>query len=183
MAAAKITCRDCHEVKADYPGAIEHEKTYVLGSPTPAMCQKCHEAEVAQFNASRHSLPAYVAVFGSKDLSPEQMAAFKAVPEGSFAPYKARNAIGAVEAVNAIVKQSDKVMKPLVDQKLLTPTQFDEPIEYTYFELWHHWGRTAKFGTWMQGPDYTQWHGAYEMYKALTDLREMASRILEAAGK
>jgi hypothetical protein len=35
----------------------------------------------------------------------------------------------------------------------------------------------------MQGPDYTQWHGAYEMYKALTELREMASQILNAAGK
>ena len=32
-----------------------------------------------------------------------------------------------------------------------------------YFELWHYWGRTAKFGVWMQGPDYTQWHGIYEL--------------------
>ena len=42
---------------------------------------------------------------------------------------------------------------------LLTAEPFDEPIDFTYFELWHHWGRTAKFGAWMQGPDYTQWHG------------------------
>ncbi len=25
MAAAEVTCRNCHEVSADYPGAVEHE--------------------------------------------------------------------------------------------------------------------------------------------------------------
>ncbi|MEJ2746788.1 MAG: hypothetical protein P8183_02560, partial [Anaerolineae bacterium] len=37
MAAAEVTCRDCHEVAADYPDAVEHEGTYVLNSPTAAM--------------------------------------------------------------------------------------------------------------------------------------------------
>src|SRR3972149_8006513 len=37
MAAAEVKCRDCHEVRADYPGAVEHEGTYVLPSPTTAM--------------------------------------------------------------------------------------------------------------------------------------------------
>jgi hypothetical protein len=74
-------------------------------------------------------------------------------------------------------------MKPLRDQKLLTDAPFDEPIEYTEFELWHHWGRTTKFGAWMQGPDYTQWHGGYELIKALADLRDIAQQKLGAAGK
>src|SRR4030066_1102428 len=30
MAAAEVTCRDCHQVSADYPGAVEHEGDYVL---------------------------------------------------------------------------------------------------------------------------------------------------------
>lgn len=38
MAAAKVSCQDCHEVKSDYPGAIEHKDTYVLNLPTSAMC-------------------------------------------------------------------------------------------------------------------------------------------------
>jgi hydroxylamine dehydrogenase len=346
MAAAKVTCRDCHEVKADYPGAVEHEGDYILGSPTPAKCQKCHEAEVAQYMSSRHSLPAFVAVAGSKDLSSELMSEYQAIPEGTFSPDKARHIIAvlegpevtrfacetchnigkpaadgsvgqcqkchlrhafsleqarkpetcnnchigpdhpqweiyfesshgisystggglwnwsaepgtltvkdfpaptcaichfsgfggtstthdvgdrltwylfaslsqrrpawqdnkvrmqtvclechnktyidvyymdadkAVEAVNTWVKESDGVMQTLIDQKLLTDAPFDEPIDYVYFELWHHWGRTAKFGTWMQGADYTQWHGAYEVIKALADLRELAAQKLQAA--
>ena len=85
-------------------------------------------------------------------------------------------------AVNALVKQSDAIMQPLKDNKLITATPFDEPIEFVYYELWHHYGRTAKFGTWMQGPDYTQWHGAYEVEKDLVELRMQAGEILSAAG-
>jgi hydroxylamine dehydrogenase len=47
----------------------------------------------------------------------------------------------------------------------LTPTPFDEPIEWTYYELWHHEGRRARMGAAMMGPDYTQWHGFYEVAK------------------
>lgn len=346
MAAAEVKCRDCHEVKADYPGAKEHEGTYVLAQPTTAMCEKCHTQEVAQFNQSRHSLPAYVAVAGSKDLPADLLARYQSIPEGSFAPDKMRNALFAIEgpdvtrfacenchnigkpnvdgsvgqctkchirhefsleqarkpetcnnchigpdhpqweiyfeskhgiayatggdrwhwnaepgtlkvtdfpaptcaichmsgfgaagtthdvgdrltwylfspisqrrpawqdnkirmqnvclechnknfvedfymgadkateAVNAWVKQSDDMMQPLKDQGLVTAAPFDEPIDFEYYELWHHWGRTAKFGTWMQGADYTQWHGAYEVVKALANLKDMVNAKLNPA--
>ena len=348
MAAAEVKCQDCHEVRADYAGAVEHEGTFVLRSPTTAMCEKCHTQEVAQFMQSRHSLPAYVAVVGSKDLSPDLLTKYQSIPEGSFAPDKMRNALFALEgpdvtrfacltchnvgkpnedgsvgqctkchlrhefsleqarkpetcnnchigpdhpqweiyqesahgiayatggdrwhwtaesgtlkvtdfpaptcgichmssfgaagtthdvgdrltwylfapiserrpawqdnkvrmqnvclechnrnfvedfytgadkateAVNAWVRQSDEMMQPLKDQNLLTAEPFDEPIDYTYFELWHHWGRTAKFGTWMQGADYTQWHGAYEVLSDLAELKEMIAAKLAQAGE
>jgi hypothetical protein len=54
---------------------------------------------------------------------------------------------------------------------VLTAAPFDEPIDYVIFDQWHHWGRTAKFGTWMQGPDYAQWHGAYELLRDLSEIR------------
>ena len=347
MAAAEVLCQQCHEVAADYPGAVAHEGTYILASPTTAMCAKCHEAEVAQFNQSRHSLPAYTAVLGTEPLSPEQMTQYENIPEGSFAPSKARNAIaalegpalipftclrchnigspaadgsvgqcqkchlrhefnleqvrrpetcnachigpdhpqyeiyfesphgiaystmgdtfkwdaesgtltvqdfpaptcsichmsgfgtsgtthdvgdrltwylfapvserrpswqdnlirmqgvclechnkkfvgdfytgadGATERVNEWVQQSDQIMAPLQKQNLLTQAPFDEPIDFVYFELWHHYGRTAKFGTWMQGPDYAQWHGAYEVLSDLAELNQMAAEKMNAAG-
>jgi hydroxylamine dehydrogenase len=348
MAAAKVACTDCHAVTADYPGALAHEGGYVLRSPTAAKCQKCHQAETAQYNQSRHALPAWVAVVGSKDLPPNLMAQYQSISEGQFAPDKSRNAIAALEgpdvtrfacdtchavgkpaedqsvgqcqkchlrhefsleqvrkpetcnnchigpdhpqweiyhesphgivystsadkfnwnadpgtltvkdfpaptcatchmsgfggastthdvgdrlswylfapvserrpawgdnkvrmqtvclechnkefvdslytnadkatlAINGFVNDSQDIMKPLRDQKLVSDKAFDEPIQYTEFEIWHHWGRTAKFGAWMQGPDYTQWHGAYEMLKGLADLREMAQQKLQSVGK
>jgi hydroxylamine dehydrogenase len=348
MAGAEVRCVDCHQVPADYPGAIEHEGTYVLGSPTTAMCQRCHSLEVAQYMQSRHSLPAYVAYAGTGSLSADHLAQYASIPEGSYAPDKSRNALFALEgpeitrfacetchnvglpredgsvgecqachlrhtfsleqarkpetcnachigpdhpqweiyqesphgisyatgghtwnweaeagtltvedfpaatcaichfsgfgasgtthdvgdrltwylfsplserrpgwqdnsvrmqnvcrachnpvfiddfyqaadkateAVNARVVESDQIMAPLKKAGLLTDEPFDEPIDYTYFELWHHWGRTAKFGTWMQGPDYVQWHGIYEVLSDLAELREMAAEKLAAASE
>lgn len=343
MAAAKVTCRDCHEVAADYPGAEVHEKAYILAQPTTAMCQKCHETEVSQYSQSRHGLPSYVAVAGSQDLPEQLLAQYKAIPEGQFAPDKARNQIAAMEgpeitrfaceschnvgkpaadgsvgqcqkchsrhefsleqarkpetcnnchigpdhpqweiyfeskhgikystdgqnwnweaepgtltvqdfpaptcatchfsgfgasgtthdvgdrltwylfssiserrpawednqvrmqnvcaachnnqfiddyytmadgatgAVNDFIVQSNDIMQPLREQNLLTDQAFDEPIEFTHYETWHHYGRTAKFGVWMQGADYTQWHGAYEVVKGLVELQTMADELL-----
>jgi hypothetical protein len=88
----------------------------------------------------------------------------------------------ATERVNEWVRESDAIIQPLKDMNLLTAEQFDEPIDFTYFNLWHHWGRTAKFGTWMQGPDYAQWHGAYEVLHELANLKEEVQQKLEAAG-
>ena len=348
MAAAKVSCSNCHEVAANYPGATAHEGTYILKSPTTAMCQQCHQAEVAQFNQSRHSIPAWVAVNGSKDLSPALMTMYQAIPESQFSPDKTQNSIAALEgadilrfacenchaigkpaadgsvgqcqqchlrhefsleqvrkpetcsachigpdhpqgeiyqesphgivyatgkdkfnwvapagtltvkdfpaptcatchmsgfggtstthdvgerlswflfapiserrpayqdnivrmqtvclechnkdfvdtfyqdadkatvAVNGFVTQGQALTKPLYDQNILTNVPFDDPLKFTEFELWHHWGRTAKFGAWMQGPDYTQWHGAYEIVKALAELNDQVQKKMQAAGK
>ncbi|MDE0108679.1 MAG: multiheme c-type cytochrome [Bryobacterales bacterium] len=46
---------------------------------------------------------------------------------------------------------------------LLTSVEFDEELEFTYFFLWHHEGRRARHGAAMMAPDYTQWHGMYEV--------------------
>jgi len=343
MAAAEVKCVDCHEVKPDYPGAVSHEGTYVLQSPTVIMCNKCHEEEVTQFLNSRHALPAYVAYAGSDSLTARQLSEYKAISEGAFDPQKARNAIfalegpeitqfacvscheigkpaldgstgecqkchlrhdfslaqarkpetcnnchigpdhpqweiyfesahgiaystmgaswnwdadpgtltvkdfsaptcstchmsgfgrtttshdvgdrltwflaaqysnrrpgweanikrmqdvcrechnevfikdfylsadNATEAITARVKEADAIIQPLKDKKLLTSAPFDEPIDFVYFENWHHWGRTAKFGVWMSGADYTQWHGAYEMLNSLAELRSLTDEKL-----
>jgi hydroxylamine dehydrogenase len=347
MAAAEVACQDCHEVATDYPGVQEHEGYQILASPTSAKCEKCHTQEVAQYNQSRHALPAYVAFAGSQELSATHLAMYEAIPEGSFSPDKSRNAIAALEGpdvtrftcegchnvgkpaadgsigqcqkchlrhkfsleqarkpetcnachigpdhpqyeiyvesphgisyqtdgdnwnwdaeagtlttadfpaptcaichmsgfgtagtthdvgdrlawflfapistrrpswqdniirmqgvcqechnenyiddfynaadkstdqVNEWVTESDQVMAPLNDNGLLTSAPFDETIDFVYFNLWHHWGRTTKFGTWMQGPDYAQWHGAYEVLHDLVALKELAGKRLDAAG-
>lgn len=62
-------------------------------------------------------------------------------------------------------KPAKEIMDKLRAAGKLTPTPFDEKIEWTYYELWHHQGRRARMGASMQGPDYTQWHGFYEVSK------------------
>ncbi|MCK5796445.1 MAG: hypothetical protein KAI47_04645 [Deltaproteobacteria bacterium] len=40
---------------------------------------------------------------------------------------------------------------------------FSNKIEWVYWEIWHHEGRRARHGAAMMGPDYTWWHGIYEV--------------------
>ncbi|MBD1391405.1 hydroxylamine oxidoreductase [Neiella sp. HB171785] len=55
------------------------------------------------------------------------------------------------------------LMDVLKKHELITPTGFDEEIEWTWFYLWHHEGRRARHGAAMMAPDYVQWHGMYEV--------------------
>jgi hypothetical protein len=82
-----------------------------------------------------------------------------------------------VDAINEWAIEGRDIYADLRDRGLVTPEPFDEPIDFVNFDLWHHWGRTAKFGAWMQGPDYTQWHGAYEMLRELAELRRVAAEL------
>lgn len=60
-------------------------------------------------------------------------------------------------------KPARAVMDTLQKAKKIDPTPFNENIEWIYFFLWHHEGRRARHGAAMMGPDYTQWHGFYEV--------------------
>ena len=55
------------------------------------------------------------------------------------------------------------IMDNLTAKKLLTDQPFDTTLKWTYYELWHHEGRRARHGAAMAGPDYTWWHGLYEV--------------------
>ncbi len=48
---------------------------------------------------------------------------------------------------------------------LLKPVQFSNRLDFVWYELWHHEGRRARHGASMMGPDYTHWHGTYEVAK------------------
>lgn len=60
-------------------------------------------------------------------------------------------------------KPGQAIMSALTSNGLLTKTQYDEEIEWTWYYLWHHEGRRARMGASMMAPDYTQWHGMFEV--------------------
>jgi len=78
------------------------------------------------------------------------------------------------------------LMKTLTDQKLISPdVQFDDEVEWTWYYLWHHEGRRARMGASMFAPDYTQWHGFFEVadrfYQQLVpQARELADKAEQA---
>jgi len=48
---------------------------------------------------------------------------------------------------------------------LMRPAEFSNKLDFVWYELWHHEGRRARMGVSMMGPDYTHWHGTYEVAK------------------
>ncbi len=43
--------------------------------------------------------------------------------------------------------------------------KFGNAIDFTWFEIWHHEGRRARHAAAMMAPDYTHWHGTYDLAK------------------
>ncbi len=79
-------------------------------------------------------------------------------------------------------KPGQKIMAVLKQTELITPTQFDEEIEWTWFYLWHHEGRRARHGASMMAPDYAHWHGMYEVAERFyQELIPQAREIAEHA--
>lgn len=78
-------------------------------------------------------------------------------------------------------KPGKKIIDVLRAEGLLTKTEFDEEIEWTWFYLWHHEGRRARHGASMMAPDYAHWHGMYEVaerfyVQLVPQAREIAKR-------
>ncbi|MCK4856632.1 MAG: hypothetical protein KAT58_01560 [candidate division Zixibacteria bacterium] len=83
-------------------------------------------------------------------------------------------------------KPATEIMSIIKERKLLeNPAAFGNKIEWTYWELWHHEGRRARHGAAMMGPDYTWWHGIYDVaqhfyFKMLPEARDFNDPVLNA---
>lgn len=63
-------------------------------------------------------------------------------------------------------KPAKGIMDELIkDGVLQQKAPFEHEVQWVYWELWHHEGRRARHGASMMGPDYTHWHGMYEVSK------------------
>lgn len=79
-------------------------------------------------------------------------------------------------------KPGEAIMKALRAGNLITKSDFDEEIEWTWFYLWHHEGRRARHGASMMAPDYAHWHGMYEVAERFyQELIPQAREIAEHA--
>ena len=70
-------------------------------------------------------------------------------------------------------------------QPLLRKPKFSNKIDFVWFEIWHHEGRRARHGASMMGPDYTHWHGTYDIAKNfyteyIPELQELAAHNLHS---
>ena len=78
-------------------------------------------------------------------------------------------------------KPAMAIRKELMDKGKLTKADFDDKLDWIYYELWHHEGRRARHGASMSGPNYTWWHGMYEVAKHF--YTEFMPEVRHIAGK
>jgi hypothetical protein len=77
------------------------------------------------------------------------------------------------------------LMNQFYAEGLLTRKQFDERLEWEWYMLWHHEGRRARHGASMMAPDYSHWHGMYEVAErfymsVIPEARDIARRAAES---
>ncbi|MCK4414810.1 MAG: hypothetical protein KAY32_14845 [Candidatus Eisenbacteria sp.] len=72
---------------------------------------------------------------------------------------------GVVQVYNEKFARPAGEIMGMIEQKGLreNPSAFGNKIDWIYWELWHHEGRRARHGAAMMGPDYTWWHGIYDV--------------------
>ena len=85
-----------------------------------------------------------------------------------------------------VVTYNDKFAKPAkklyemaAKDGLISGSTFHTELGWHWWELWHHEGRRARHGAAMSGPDYTHWHGMYDVahnfyFKFIPELMHMA---------
>ena len=76
-------------------------------------------------------------------------------------------------------KPAQAIMQALYSMKLITPAPFDDPIEFTYWRLWHDEGTKARHGAAMMSPNLAWWEGMHLVSQNfygefLPQLRELA---------
>jgi nitrate/TMAO reductase-like tetraheme cytochrome c subunit len=77
-------------------------------------------------------------------------------------------------------RPAQKFMNDLKADGVLNPdAPFEHEVQWVFWELWHHEGRRARHGASMMGPDYTHWHGMYEVSKHY--YTEFLPAVIEAA--
>jgi len=85
-----------------------------------------------------------------------------------------------------VVTYNEKFAKPAgklygmaMEDGLIHGSTFHTELGWHWWELWHHEGRRARHGAAMQGPDYTHWHGMYDVahnfyFKFIPELMHLA---------
>jgi len=121
-AAAGITCLDCHGVQ---PGqhSLDHRGFVISSKMTALNCRQCHRTEYEQFLRSRHAAPAWAAVTGADDFTPEQIAHAERYHPGAV--QRDANALAMLEGPAAITRgcqQCHSVGRPNADGSIGTCT-------------------------------------------------------------
>ncbi len=81
---------------------------------------------------------------------------------------------------NKFARPAKRLYEMARSEGLVGDSLFNTQLGWHWWELWHHEGRRARVGASKMAPDYTHWHGMYEVaenfyYKFLPELLKLAA--------
>ncbi|MCG8619736.1 MAG: ammonia-forming cytochrome c nitrite reductase subunit c552 [Desulfobacterales bacterium] len=119
---AGINCLDCHKPVGSQTG-VDHNGFVISEGLSALNCAQCHKTEYDQFLRSRHAAPAWAAVVGRDDFTPEQIAHAEKYHKGTVD--RNANALALLEGPAAINKgcaECHDIGKPNPDGSIGTCT-------------------------------------------------------------
>jgi hypothetical protein len=177
------TCATCHLSANDNGGAVTHDpgrRISWTNRPAVSLVMDTDAAHKVVTEADSTKRAALVADPASaKRDRMKQVCSTCHAPTYIEAFYKQYDDL-VVLYNEKFAKPGSAIMAELAKQGLVTKAQFDDSIEWEWYYLWHHEGRRARHGASMMAPDYTHWHGMYEVaerfYEELIpEARELAA--------
>ena len=72
------------------------------------------------------------------------------------------------------------MMTELKKRGLLMKDKWADPAFRKWFHLWHHEGRRMRQGALMGGPDYSHWHGVFEVQQDIRELRAIYNKRIKS---
>jgi len=172
--SAAPTCATCHmSATPDLP--LTHDVgNRISWTLRPAISEKVDEAykkqgvEVKPWEARRNDMKLVCGVCHT----PDYVQSFYHQYDNVVNLYNTKFAIPGKDLIASLT----------AEKMISKDVQFDDEIEWTWYFLWHHEGRRARMGASMFAPDYTQWHGFYEVaHRFYTELVPQARELAEKA--
>ena len=80
---------------------------------------------------------------------------------------------------NVYNDEATKMLKELKEKKLLKDDPWADAFQRIYYVSWHHEGRRMRQGALMGGPDYSHWHGVFEVKNDIREMREIYERRIK----
>lgn len=74
---------------------------------------------------------------------------------------------------NQYQEEAKKMYDELKAKNLIKADAWSDEFHRVYYHLWHHQGRRVRQGALMNGPDYSHWHGVFELQQDIRKLRDI----------
>ncbi len=81
---------------------------------------------------------------------------------------------------NEYAKEAKKMIDDLKAKKLLKKDSWADEAMKTWYHLWHHQGRRMRQGALMGAPDYSHWHGVFELQQDIRELRGIYEKRIKS---